>query len=313
MTSIVKQATSTVLMIRPVNFGYNPQTAVSNFFQVAAEVTNEKAIQIIALLEFDAFVEKLRAADIEVMVFDDTPNPHTPDSVFPNNWVSFHEDGRVILYPMEAHNRRLERKESIINALKTDYNIEITEVVDLSYFENENKFLEGTGSMIIDRQNKLVYACHSSRTHPDVLKTFCDLFGYKPLMFHASDINDLPVYHTNVVMAVGENIAVICADSIKDKQEKSLILNHLSDTGKKIIEISLEQMQTFAGNMLQLKDRNGKLLLVMSQQGFKSLTEIQIKEIQSVSAILYSDIQNIEKFGGGSARCMIAEIFNKKN
>lgn len=306
------QTTSSVLMIRPVNFGYNEQTALSNAFQVAPEPEGADIIQEKALLEFDAFVMGLRNSDIEVIVFNDAPSPYTPDSIFPNNWVTFHEDGRVVLYPMEAHNRRLERKTNIIKQLELQHNFKVSEIIDLSYFEQENKYLEGTGSMILDRQNKIAYSCLSTRTNLDVFNLFCKLFNYTPICFHAIDQNKVPVYHTNVLMSVGENIAIICLESISDITERKNLIDSLNETGKTIIDISFKQMTKFAGNMLQLKTKTGKFLLVMSQQGYESLTDKQINEIEALTAIFHADISHIEKYGGGSARCMMAEIFNPK-
>jgi hypothetical protein len=306
------QITSSVMMIRPVNFGFNAETAKSNAFQVAANPESSQWIQERALLEFDTFVERLRAARINVITFDDKPSPYTPDSIFPNNWVTFHEDGRVVLFPMQAHNRRLERKQEFISSLSKDYGFNISEIVDLSHYEGEDKFLEGTGSMIIDRQNGLVYACHANRTNPEVLQHFCNLFGYQPIMFHATDSNNVAVYHTNVMMAVGENIAIICTDSIRDPKEKNQVLGLLKETGKEVIDLSMNQMFSFAGNMLQLKDEKNTPVLVMSEQGYASLNQEQIAKMTSFTAILHSDIGHIEKYGGGSARCMLAEIFNPR-
>lgn len=308
-----EQATSSVLMIRPINFGYNEQTALSNAFQVAPQPEGADAIQEKALLEFDTFVLGLRNSGIEVITFDDTPSPYTPDSIFPNNWVTFHQDGRVILYPMEAHNRRLERKVEFLKALQLQFNFTISEIIDLSYFEKEDKFLEGTGSMILDRKNKIAYACLSTRTDLDILNLFCKLFNYTPHCFRAFDQNNVPVYHTNVLMSVGENIAIVCLESISDKGEREKLIDSLNATNKKIIDISFTQMTMFAGNMLQLKTKKGDLLLVMSKQGFLSLTTEQVNEIETLTPIFYSDISHIEKYGGGSARCMMAEIFNPKN
>ncbi|MBA3901355.1 MAG: amidinotransferase [Bacteroidetes bacterium] len=299
-------------MIRPVNFGYNKETAESNAFQVAAKPESAKRTQELALKEFDVMVEKLKNAGIEVVIFEDNPSTYTPDSIFPNNWVTFHKDGRVVLYPMQATNRRLERKLDFIHKLELDYGFKVSEIIDLSYFEDEDKFLEGTGSMILDRENKIAYACHSSRTHSDVMQFFCKLFNYKPVMFHSSDLQNTAIYHTNVMMAIGENIAIACLESVKDEVEREMVSSLLKETGKTIIDISLGQMNHFAGNMLQLKNGKGENILVMSQQGFESLTNEQKEQIAAVTSVLYSDIRHIETYGGGSARCMMAEIFNPK-
>jgi hypothetical protein len=311
-TEQISQITSSILMVRPVNFGYNTETAASNAFQVAAPPTGAEEIQSLALKEFDLMVQKLQNEGVEVIVFEDAPTPYTPDSIFPNNWVTFHQDGRVVLYPMQATNRRLERKINIINQLQEKYGFKVSEIIDLSHFEQEDKFLEGTGSMILDRENKLVYACHSSRTEPEVLNEFCKTFGYQSILFHATDLNNVPVYHTNVIMAIGLNFAIICLDSIKIPDEKQMVINSLLETGKNIIDISLNQMSKFAGNMLQVQNKDGINMLVMSQQGFESLSDPQKKKIESLTSVLYSDISHIETYGGGSARCMMAEIFNPK-
>jgi hypothetical protein len=304
------QITSSVMMIRPVNFGYNEETAQSNAFQVASSPESSAWVQDLALQEFNAFATRLKNSGVNVIIFDDKPSPFTPDSIFPNNWITFHEDGRVVLYPMQAHNRRLERKKEIITSLSEKYGFRITEIIDLSHYENADKFLEGTGSMIIDRQNGLVYACNSNRTHPEVLKVFCDLFACKPLMFNATDKNNVPVYHTNVMMAVGENISILCSDAIRDSKEKNQVLGLLKETGKELIDLSMNQMFSFAGNMLQVKDNKSNPVLVLSEQGYDSLNQQQKEKITSITSILHSDISHIEKFGGGSARCMLAEIFN---
>jgi hypothetical protein len=306
------QTTSSIMMVRPVAFGFNEETSKTNAFQVAASPQGADRIQKLALQEFDAFVSRLRNAGIEVIVFEDSISPYTPDSVFPNNWITFHSDGRIVLYPMQATNRRLERKMHFIQQLDADYGFKISEIIDLSYFEAEDKFLEGTGSMIFDRQHKLVYACHSQRTHPEVLDIFCETMGYKPILFHSKDRNNIPVYHTNVAMALGENIAIICLESITDKKEKDMVTGLLKETGKMIIDISISQMNQFAGNMLQVNNKEGEKILVMSEQGYQSLTPAQKEDITSVTSILHSDIKHIETYGGGSARCMMAEIFNPR-
>jgi hypothetical protein len=315
MSSIIQkttQTTSSVMMIRPIMFGYNPETAESNVFQSKAPDNMQKKIQERALAEFDIFVERLRENGINVIVFQDHPEPHTPDSIFPNNWVSFHQDGRVVLYPMMAHNRRLEKKIDFITSLEFEHDFRVKEIIDLSYFENENKFLEGTGSMVLDRVNKIVYSCRSPRTHPEALNVFCKLFKYSPFLFTAMDYSNTQVYHTNVVMAVGDNIAVVCSEAIKDAKEKNELLDMLKTTGKTTIEISKVQMNSFSGNMLQLKNNKDELVLVMSEQGFSALKKEQLDQILDVTNILHSDISHIEKYGGGSARCMMAEIFNPK-
>lgn len=298
------QHTSRIIMIRPVHFSFNEETAVDNHFQVSGE---GNIIQEKALKEFNTFIEKLKEEGIEVIVFDDSPEPYTPDSVFPNNWISFHEDGTVFLYPMFAENRRKERKDRVLDHVSRLFTI--NQVTDLSAFETGGLFLEGTGSMVLDRDHKIAYACLSQRTDDIVLNEFCERAGYRPIPFSAVDENGLPIYHTNVMMCVAETFTVICLDSIKDATEKKTVLDSLKNSGKEIIEISYAQMNQFAGNMLQVHNKSGKKYLVMSTQAFNSLTTVQIDAIEKENAIIHSDISTIETHGGGSARCMMAEVF----
>jgi hypothetical protein len=291
-------------MIRPVSFGFNEETAGSNAFQIRS--AEQLDVQEKALAEFDAFVDKLRANGIDVIVVNDTPQPHTPDSIFPNNWVSFHEDGKVFLYPMQAKNRRLERRADVIEQLKNRFSI--AEVDDLSHFEQHNKFLEGTGSMVLDRQNKIAYACLSPRTDIEVMNIFCEKSGYSPVYFHAVDGKRTAIYHTNVLMCIGEKFVVICLDTVRDKQEKTALTDMFKQTGKEVIEISLAQMNAFAGNMLELVNDKGEHLLVMSARAYHSLTHAQIEQLERYCRLVYSDLTVIENNGGGSARCMMAEV-----
>jgi len=305
------QSTDTILMIEPINFGYNPQTAVNNYFQINDK---SKEIQKKALKEFSDFVEKLQNNGINVIKIKDTPVPHTPDSIFPNNWISFHEDGKVILYPMFAENRRNERRDDIFKILSNN-NFYISQILDYSNFELESKFLEGTGSMVLDRENKIAYGAISPRLNEDVFRKFCFEFNYKPIIFHSyQNLNEirLPIYHTNVMMCICTNFAIICLESIDDKTERKLVEKTISESGKKIIEISEYQMKNFAGNMLELTNLNNEKILVMSESAYKNLSEMQLKEIKNHADILYSRLENIERNGGGSARCMIAEIFLPK-
>jgi hypothetical protein len=298
------QTTSTILMIRPINFGFNEQTAGSNAFQNRNAA--QQQVQDNALREFDNLVNVLQENGVEVIVIDDTPEPHTPDSIFPNNWVSFHNDGDVFLYPMMAENRRLERREDIIMQLEDEFKIK--HVIDLSRFEHENKFLEGTGSMVLNRENKIAYACLSPRTDKDVLDLFCVQSGYKPVLFHAIDENGMDIYHTNVLMCIGSKFAVICLGSIADEKEKNEVIASLKKTNKEIVDISFAQMNQFAGNMLELKNKAGNSLLVMSQNAYHSLNENQKTTLGKYCKLIYADINTIENNGGGSARCMIAEV-----
>jgi len=291
-------------MIRPIRFGFNAQTAGSNAFQ--QQGIDQQNVQQEALKEFDALVAKLRDNGVNVIVVDDTPDPHTPDSIFPNNWVSFHENGQVFLYPMQAKNRRLERREDIIRELEDNFYIEHIE--DLSHFESKQQFLEGTGSMVLDRENKIAYACISPRTNPVVLGEFCEESGYSSIMFHAFDEQGKAIYHTNVLMCMGEKFVVICLDSVTDEEERALLIDTFNITGKEIADISLTQMNAFAGNMLELKNAKGEHILVMSASAYRSLTPQQISHLEKYCKLVYADLQTIESNGGGSARCMIAEV-----
>lgn len=301
------QTTSHLLMIRPVRFEFNAQTAVNNAFQLAttSEDTAQKARH-----EFDAFAKLLMENDVDVTIVDDTPDPHTPDSVFPNNWISFETDGTLLLYPMFAENRRAERKEHVVEAISQKF--EVREKIDLTAWEKQSAFLEGTGSMVLDRENKIAYACLSPRTHATVMNEFCNRMGYKPVMFASTDESGKPVYHTNVMMCVADRYVVICLDSIRDTSERKKVEETILDTGKEIITISMEQMNRFAGNMLQVKNKSGEKLLVMSSQAFSSLTDDQKQKLNSFNRIVHSPLEIIETNGGGSARCMLAEVFLKE-
>ncbi len=301
------QTTSHILMIRPVRFGFNEQTAVSNAFQNQAFGQETQATsQQIALQEFDQMVEELRKAGVDIIVVEDTENPHTPDSIFPNNWVSFHSDGTVILYPMQAENRRLERREDIIEKLAERF--EVKQTVDLSVFEQEEKYLEGTGSMVLDRINKIAYACLAPRTHTEVLEAFAKESGYEIVSFDAVDGNGKQIYHTNVLMCVGRKFSVICLEAIPNAEQRLKVKNSLESHGKTVIEISLAQMNQFAGNMLEVQNQNGEKILVMSSAAFHSLDEVQIQALENFCTIRHFDLSMIEGNGGGSARCMMAEV-----
>lgn len=297
------QSTNHILMIRPVDFKFNEQTAGNNKFQEASTQDN---VQAEALKEFDGFVDLLRKNDVDVTVVDDTLSPEKPDSIFPNNWVSFHEDGSVYLYPMFSENRRLERRKDILEELKNKF--EVNHVSDLSFYEQQHLFLEGTGSMVLDRPNKIAYACLSVRTDEEVLNNFCMLTSYEPVAFQAIDAERFPIYHTNVMMCVADQFAVICLESIPNVDEKEKVALSLIDSGKKIIEITLAQMNRFAGNMLQVKNAQGENLLVMSEQAYLCLTPEQVATLEQFNKIIYAPLYTIEKNGGGSARCMLAEV-----
>lgn len=314
------QTTDKVLMIRPVRFSYNSQTAVNNAFQESG--IPEELSQRQALKEFDAYVDMLRNEGIEVMVVEDTATPHTPDSIFPNNWLSLHSaeeladaGSRVaVLYPMFAENRRAERRQDIIEALTGAVapSCASAALLDLTSYEKSNLFLEGTGSLILDRNEHLAYACQSPRTCEEVLEEWSSKMGYDYFLFHAEDMNGNPIYHTNVMMSVGEQLAVVCLDAITDIEERMSLIELLEESDKEIVEISLEQMNEFAGNMLQLhtvKEGELKYIMVMSARAKDSLDQDQIEAIEKYCKIVAPDLEFIERNGGGSARCMLAEIF----
>ena len=306
------QTTDTVLMIEPIAFGYNAQTAENNYFQVEQK---DSDIQQKALSEFNNFVEKLRSKGINVITIKDTLEPHSPDSIFPNNWVSFHKDGKVVLYPMFAPNRRVERREDILETIKNQ-GFEIAEVDDFSHFENDDKFLEGTGSMIFDHDHKIAYGSVSLRLDEELFRKFCSKFGFTPVVFHSfQNVGDqrLPIYHTNVMMCVADQFVVICLDCIDDEMEREKVQEMIKSSEKEVIEISEDQMQQFAGNMLQVQNSEGKKFLVMSETAYKSLNPEQIQNIEKYCEIIYSDLNTIEVNGGGSARCMLAEVFLPKS
>jgi hypothetical protein len=297
------QTTNQLLMIRPVDFKFNTQTAENNKFQ---EASAESGIQEQALQEFDNFVTLLRTNGVEVTVVDDTLHPETPDSIFPNNWISFHEGGRLILYPMFSENRRLERRDDIVMKIREEYNVTIMN--DLSVYEAEGIYLEGTGSMVLDRQHKIAYACLSIRTDKKVLDDFCDKSGYTPFTFEATDSSGFPIYHTNVMMCIGDRFAVVCFESIRNPEQQGNLETSLTSSGKEVIAITVDQMNHFAGNMLQVKNSAEETLLVMSEQAYLSLSPQQIDTLSKYSRLIYAPLYTIEKNGGGSARCMLAEI-----
>lgn len=297
-------ATPHILMIRPVNFGYNAETAVNNAFQVAGQ---DAQAQQKAQQEFDGYVSMLHNNGVDVIVVNDTPEPHTPDSIFPNNWVSFHSDGTVCLYPMFADNRRQERKPHVLEKLRERFIIERT--FDLTHHEKDQLFLEGTGSMVLDRDLKIAYACLSPRTHQTVLEEWCRALDYQPIVFDAVDGAGRPVYHTNVVMCVADRYVVICMDALPAAEERELVRNTIDQSGKELIDITMEQMNRFAGNMLQVASIQGETLLVMSTQAYESLTPEQVNRLRSYNRIIHAPLYTIETNGGGSARCMMAEVF----
>lgn len=309
----MKQITNTILMVRPVSFRMNEETAVNNYFQEDLQLKNEE-INIKAQKEFDTFVEKLRAVGVQVIVVDDDKEQDTPDSIFPNNWVSFHENETAVVYPMFAENRRRERRMEIFEVLEKQ-GLKITDVVDYTEAEEEELFLEGTGSIILDRVNQKAYCALSPRADEDLFIEFCEDMEFTPVIFNAfQDVDGQrkPIYHTNVMMCVADEFAVICLDSIDDSKERKNLKSHLKKDGKEIIPISEMQIHEFAGNMLQVQGANDKKYLVMSATAHKSLNEGQIKAIEKYCEILSSDLDTIETCGGGSARCMMAEVFLPK-
>ncbi|MBS1667059.1 MAG: amidinotransferase [Bacteroidetes bacterium] len=297
------QTTSHLLMIRPVNFTFNAETAVNNAFQASGQ---DSHAQENALNEFDEFVKVLKLNQVDVTVVEDSPEPYTPDSIFPNNWVSFHSNGTICLYPMFAPNRRLERKQTVLDIIFSKF--KVTKIVDFSYYENEKRFLEGTGSMVLDRDERIAYACLSPRTDKKALQDFCKTMGYKPVVFEAVDKDKQQIYHSNVMMCVTDKYVVACTDSMHHKEERKKFTETVHQSGKKLFKISMDQMYHFAGNMLQVQNANKEKLLVMSTQAYKSLTKDQLKKLGKYNKIIHSKLKTIETNGGGSARCMMAEI-----
>ncbi|MBX2969426.1 MAG: amidinotransferase [Cyclobacteriaceae bacterium] len=296
-------------MVRPAAFGFNAQTAKSNAFQVD-EVDDSTVVHQKALQEFDRMVDLLRSHDIEVHVIDDTPVPVKPDAIFPNNWISFHEDGRVMLYPMLAENRRLERRATVVETLAESF--EVTEITDWSGEELKNHFLEGTGSVVFDYVNKLAYANRSPRTNEQLVNKLCALIEYKPIVFDAVDEKGTPIYHTNVLMCIGSKFAVLCLDAIHNDEDQEKILSALAETQHKVVAISYAQMNAFAGNMIEVSSKNGESFVLLSEQAFHSLLPGQVDAISRFAEMIPMAIPTIEKFGGGSVRCMVAGIFNSR-
>lgn len=306
----MKQITNTILMIRPRHFRANEQTAVNNYFQA---ILDQDPAEVIAMAqrEFDDFVSVLRTNGVRVIVVEDRPDIDTPDSVFPNNWVSFHSSGTVVLYPMFAENRRKERREDIMDILETKGH-RIEQVVDYSPAERDQLYLEGTGSIVMDRVNQKVYCALSARAHEQLILEFCEDFHCTPVIFTANQTVDgdrLAIYHTNVMMCLGEDYAVICLDTIDDEEERKNVIDHLHADGKEIVEITEDQMHQFAGNMLQVLGKDNQRYLVMSSAAYQSLDSEQIEQLQKYNPILHSPLTTIEAGGGGSARCMMAEVF----
>ena len=304
--AMTKQVTNTILMIRPAHFGYNPETAENNTFQSLPEGLDPAEIQERALTEFDDFVKKLRSHEIYVDVLSDSASPEKPDAIFPNNWISLHADGSVITYPMFSPKRRLERREEVIDQIGLLY--EVKRRYSFEHYEEKHQFLEGTGSMVLDRAHKIVYACLSERTDVQLLDKFCVLREFRKVAFHAESAG-VPIYHTNVLMALGRKLAIICLEAISDPGERETVRNTLIDSGKEVVEITSDQMNAFAGNMLELRNDSDEFFMAMSSQAFHSLSAGQKARIEQFSMIIHSSLDMIEKLGGGSARCMMAENF----
>lgn len=311
----MKQTTNSILMIRPVAFRMNEQTAVNNYYQKVLDNLLPATVNAKAQQEFDAFVEKLRSVGVHVIVVDDTLNPDTPDSIFPNNWISFHENADVVLYPMFAENRRKERREEILDVLE-DKGFTIENIVDYTEAEEDGFFLEGTGSIVLDRANAKAYCALSPRADEELFIEFCEDFDMYPVIFEAfQTVNGerKQIYHTNVMMCIGETFAVICSDCIDDKKERKMVLDFLKADGKEIILITEKQVNNFAGNMLEIQGSNDKRYIVMSDSAYQILTPKQKEQLENHAEILSSSLDTIEACGGGSARCMMAEIFLPKS
>ncbi|MEN8139135.1 MAG: arginine deiminase-related protein [Bacteroidota bacterium] len=310
----MKQYTDTLMMVKPVNFRFNAETACNNYYQKVIEGLSDEKAQEKALEEFNSFVLKLKSRGVNVIVVEDTKEPDTPDSIFPNNWISFHQNGNIAVYPMFAKNRRLERREDVLDILESK-GLSIENVIDYSEAEDDGLFLEGTGSIVLDRVNRKAYAAISERTDEELFIEFCEDFEYTPVIFTANQTvngNREAIYHTNVMMTVADDYAIVCLDSVDDKKEKKALAKSLKEDGKEIIPISESQVDRFAGNMLQVGSTDGNKFLVMSKSAYESLTEGQIAVIEKYNPIIYSSLDTIEACGGGSARCMMAEVFLPK-
>lgn len=305
----MQQYSSRVFMVRPAHFAYNEQTAESNSFQNIPQ--DSTGIQAKVEAEFDAAVATLRDAGVDVWVIEDTEDEIKPDAIFPNNWISTHEDGTIVMYPMLTVNRRAERRIDVVEYLKA--NNTVARVLDLSTYESSNEFLEGTGSIVFDHEARIAYACLSPRTHLSVLQHLCQQINYKPIVFHSTDEQGMDVYHTNVIMGLGKGFVVVCLDSIKDAVEREQIINSIKGSGKEIIDISFAQVKAFGGNVLAVSNKEGKQFLALSASAYSSFTEKQIEAIEQYAALLPISIPTIETIGGGSVRCMLAQNFLKES
>ncbi len=310
-----KQSTQNILMIRPVAFRMNEQTAINNYYQKILDNLTPETVNAKAQAEFDTFVNKLKAVGVNVLVVNDTLSPDTPDSIFPNNWISFHQDGSVVLYPMFAENRRLERREDVLDTLE-EKGFLIENIYDFTSAEEDHLFLEGTGSIILDRTNEIAYCALSPRANEELFIEFCEELEYFPIIFNAFQSVEnqrKPIYHTNVLMCIGSSFAVLCAEAIDDLKERKMVMQQLRSSGKELILITEDQVNNFAGNMLEVIGTNNKKYVVMSTIAYCSLTKNQRKNLEKHTEILHSSLDTIEACGGGSARCMMAEVFLPKN
>ncbi len=304
-----RQSTDVVMMVRPACFFSNPQTAESNRFQQQVAVSDPVETQAHAIEEFEGLVAVLAQNGVKVIVFDDLPDPETPDAIFPNNWITTHDDGTVVLYPMMAVNRRGERRMDIVESLSRQHGYQVSEVIDLSPYEGSGRFLEGTGSLALDRINRIAYACLSPRTHMDVLGDFGQRLDYEIVAFDAVDQEGAAIYHTNVLMCIGSSYAVICAEAIPGTSHRNDVIKRLDSTNHAVVEITQAQMAQFAGNALELRSTSGDTILVMSQQADDCLTQWQKSQLEEHARIVSGPINRIEENSGGSVRCMLAEIF----
>jgi hypothetical protein len=305
----MRQTTNAVLMVEPSAFGHNPDSARTNAFMREVGDRDPREIQAAALREFESLAERLEGEGVEVLVYRDEADSPSPDAIFPNNWVTFHDDGRAILYPMEPPNRRRERRGEILDWLSGEKSFRLREVIDLSPHEAEGRFLEGTGSMVLDRPGRTVYASISPRTTPSLLQEFGERFGFRVVSFHARDESGIPLYHTNVALALGVGVAVLCGDAVPDLAERRALVNSLECFGREVVDIDMFQLSAFAGNMLALEDRAGGPLLAMSERALSSLRSAQRNRLERHARLVSSPIPTIEEIGGGSVRCMLAEVF----
>ncbi len=307
MKKVRRQTANAVMMIKPVKFGYNEETAISNAFQ-QKEALNPEKIQSLAAQEFDDFVAFLRKQQIEVLVFEDIPDSHSPDAIFTNNWISTHDDGTVILYPMMAANRRLERRNDIIDSLQNVYHFDVNKIVDYSSHEQHGRYLEGTGSVVFDYANGIAYANISDRTERSILKELCELLHFEMMDFRAIDKQGKDIYHTNVVMCIGEAFATICLQAIPEETERQRVKDKLLSSGHEIIDINYDQLYAFAGNMIQVRNDNDEKYIILSKAAYRQLSSEQLDVLASNGTLLPVAIPTIEKVGGGSVRCMVAAI-----